>query len=161
MSAYQEYEGIKFTDREALVEALCALEGVAGCTWTPEGIKVDKDGKLALYGYSGDNRNIKYSPGDSNYAPLAEICIPGSGHPGSKNLVGMSSNDLGFYRSEDGSLVPIVSSYDSSRYSECWMNFVKAKYLEIVVTKKAKAKGYKVKKKVINGKIKLTLSRWR
>lgn len=161
MSAYQEYDGIQFTDREALVEALRSLEEGVGSQWTEDSIIVSKDGTQPLYGYRGDNRNTTYQKGHASHAPLAEICIPGSGHKGKLNVVGGASNDIGFYRADDGSLVPVVSNYDSSRYNECWMNGLKAKYLEVVITQKAKKQGYKVNKKKVNGKMKMTLSRWR
>lgn len=161
MSAYQEYEGIKFTDLDCLVEAIVSLEEGAGSHWSRDQIIVDSSGEIPLYGYQQDNRNVKYKKGDPNYAPLAEVCIPGSGNRSKQNIVGGASNDIGFCRAEDGSLVPIISGYDSTTYNECWMNGLKAKYLEVVVTRRAKKQGYKVKKKKVGGKVRMTLSRWR
>jgi hypothetical protein len=164
MSAYNEYSGIKFTDLNALVEALQGCRNGVGRSWTlgtdimvSEGV-----GGLPLYGYGGDNRNLADNS-SKNWAPLAQVVIPGSGHPSKRNAVGSASNDIGFVKNADGEYVPMISNYDAGkgRYDECWMNELKANYLEVVVTKNAKAQGYQVKKSAENGKIKLTLTRWR
>jgi hypothetical protein len=164
MSAYNEYSGIKFTDLDALLEALQDCRTRVDRKWQiGTDIQVSEVG-VPLYGYKGDNRNTKYQPGDSNYAPLANVVIPGHGHPSKNNAVGTASNDIGFVKNAAGEYVPMISEYDSGTngYNECWMNELKAKYLEIVVTKNAKKQGYQVKKSQdASGKMKLTLSRWR
>ena len=160
MSAYQEFENIQFTDCAALAEALASLEEGEGSQWTTEDILVEKGGQ-PLFGYRRDNRNTQYKKGDANYAPLAEICIPGSGHPSGRHAVRGASNDIGFYRDDSGKLIPIISEYDATTYNECWMNRLKAKYFEVVATKRGKKLGYKVQKKKVNGKIKMTMTRWR
>jgi hypothetical protein len=164
MSAYNEYSGIKFTDLDALVEALQDCKTSVSRKWqVGTDILVNEAGS-PLYGYQGDNRSQKYQPGDSRYAPLAQVVIPGSGNPARNNAVGGASNDIGFVQNADGEFVPMISDYDSGSngYDQCWMNELKAKYLEVVVTKNAKKQGYTVKKSQdAGGKMKLTLSRWR
>lgn len=164
MSAYNEYSGIKFTDLDALLEALQDCKTSIKRKWQLGTDIIVSEAGNPLHGYQGDNRNKKYQPGDSRYAPLAQVVIPGNGHPSRNNAVGGASNDIGFVKNADGEYVPMISEYDagSNGYSECWMNELKAKYLEVVVTKNAKKQGYTVKKSQdAAGKMKLTLSRWR
>ena len=154
MSAYAEYSNVPFTDREALVEALLMLHP----HWKREQITVSEANSIPLYGWKGKNRS--QSTG-LNRAALCEISIPGRGHPTLPNIVGGASNDIGFTRNAEGQLVPIISDNESYSFNECWINKVKATYLEVLITRKAKKQGYRVKKTEEKGKVKLSLTRWK
>ena len=95
----------------------------------------------------------------ASYAPLCQIVIPGTGRAGCKNLVGGASNDIGFYK-KDGKYIPVISQYDSDYYDKCWMNNLKGEYLKGIVHRNAKKNGYKVKETMVDGKFKMTLTRW-
>lgn len=158
MSAYAEYENVNMKDLECLVEALKLMDfnGVS----LGDNIKVSQDNDLAVYGYQGDDRTV-LKESNPDYSPKASIVIPGQRHPGLPNVVGGASNDIAFTRNSKGDLIPVISEYDASSYNECWMNELRANYLEIKVTQSAKKQGYKVKKKKVDGKVKMTLTRWR
>ena len=100
---------------------------------------------LALYGYHGDDRS-KLPVGNANYAPKAHIVVPGSGSQqarGKANVVGGSSNDIGFVRSKDGTFSFISSAFDRSQgFNDEWVGKVKGEYGKAVCEHQAiKLKG--------------------
>jgi len=158
MSAYAEYNSVQFKDLPCLIEALQKCRNRKGIPWTLYNLVISENNDIDLYGYEGKNRS---TASGQNRSPKCSIAIAGAGRPGCLNAVGSSSNDLGFTRDADGNLAPVISSYDSTAYDECWMNELKATYLEVLVNKNAKKNGYKVKKTEVDGKVKLTMTRWR
>lgn len=77
--------------------------------WKTEQVEVH-DIPQHLHGFQGDKRK-----------ETAHIIIR-------RKHVGRSSNDLGFIRKEDGNYEAIVSSYDSRKYGESWINQLKGNY---------------------------------
>ena len=141
MSAYQEYT-TQFKDAAVLVEALCAMKWRTG-TLTAADIEVHEEA-VALCGYHGDVRSQR-----------ANIIIR-------RAKVGSASNDIGFVRQEDGTYRAIISQYDRGYHNEAFVDLLSQTYAEKMVEQKAKAKGYRVQKqKLDDGKIRMTLSRWR
>lgn len=123
----------KMKDRKALVEALIEMG------WTKEQIEVC-DEPQHLYGYSNDKRK-----------ETAHVIIR-------KKNVGGSSNDIGFFKEEDGTFTPIISAFDRSSggkhgshtggYNDKWLKELNQHYTEKLYTRKAKEKGLEVRKVV-------------
>jgi len=109
--------------REALIAALHEM----GYTHLEEG------SDLSLYGYRGDRRKEK-----------ADIVIR-------RQHVRMGANDIGFKKQKDGTYKAIVSAFDQSQDRK-FVPRVSALSALHNAMKKAKKKGYKVKRTVINGK---------
>lgn len=115
-------------------------------------VTVSEDGE-AMYGYQGDNRSEKAKT-SSDYAPKCHIIIR-------KKHVGSASNDIGYYRLEDGSYKAYISDYDKGVFKQEYQDKVAKNYAEKVATKQLKSSGYTVKRSVTSdGKVKLTASKW-
>lgn len=140
MSAYAEYE-TQFKDPEILKQALCEMN------WRSGKLSADQiemhDKPVSLYGYLGDKR-----------ADVANVVIR-------RDNVGSAANDIGFVKTESGNMKAVISSYDSSYYNGQWMTELTKTYSEKYVEQKAKKMGYRIDKKKVDGKIRMTLSRWR
>ena len=126
---------IDIVDQDALVDALVEM-----------GYKplVSKEAKK-LHGYQGDQRNQK-----------AHVIIP-------KSQVGGASNDVGFEKLADGSMVAHISEYDRrSNFNTTKLNKVKQLYAQKRIEKKLKLKGskYRIKSKTVDnkGNIKIKVS---
>ena len=142
MSAYVEVE-TKIKDRDALVEALKELRTKIGRNWTDADIEVHEEAQ-PLVGYMGKVR-----------AQRAHVIIR-------RQSVGPSANDIGFEQKEDGSFVAHISDFDKHFHNEQWRQELNVEYGTKFVEKKAKAKGYRMKKEVqADGSVKIKLSRWR
>lgn len=119
----------KLSDHQSLLKALADL-GLKGVRYN--------EVPQQLEGYQGDKRE-----------QTAEIIIP-------RSSVGMSSNDIGFKRAEDGTYEAIISDYDKRRYSQEWLKKLNQRYSYQKVTKELEDMGYEVGEVVTeNGKIKL------
>ncbi len=118
-------------------------------------VEVDQSNSLALYGYMGDDRS-RLSSNNPNYAPKCAIRI-------ARKYVGASSNDIGFYRTEDGGYKAYVSDYDQGgTFTKRKQKAVQQSYTIKVTSKQLKAQGYLVKlKKLKNGSVQVTGSRYK
>lgn len=94
-----------------------------------------------LYGYQGDKRK-----------QIANVIVR-------RKHVGSASNDIGWEFKEDGTCVAHISQYDQGVFDKTKQNMVAQKYAEGVATQAAKAAGYKVERKVVDGKVKLTMKK--
>jgi hypothetical protein len=70
-----------------------------------------------LYGYQGDKRE-----------QTAEVIIR-------RQHVGRASNDIGFKRDETGNFKAIISSFDSGKHNDKWLNELARDYMEEKATK--------------------------
>lgn len=127
----------KIKNRDSLVKALCKM-----------GFKEDQielhDNAQNLYGYQGDVREQK-----------ANVIIR-------RKNVGSASNDLGFFKSEDGTYQAIISDYDrNSGYNTKWQGKLEMHY-GIEQSKKAfNANGWSYKEtKDTKDRIQLIGQRW-
>jgi hypothetical protein len=142
MSAYVEVK-TQIKDQEALVEALLEMRNKVGRPWTRDDIEIHEEAQ-PLVGYMGKVRRQK-----------ANIIIR-------RKNVGGSANDIGFERTEDGTFVAHISDFDKHFHNEQWRQELNVEYGTKFVEKKAKAKGYRMKKEVqADGSVKIKLSRWR
>lgn len=124
------------TDLDCLKEALQGEKLPSGKTCEPV---VHKEAQQ-LEGYHGDKR-----------AQRAHIVIP-------RAQAGSASNDIGFEKLADGSIVAHISQYDSGQYNQKWMAGVKGRYAKIHGKKIARKAGlvFKGEKKLSNGKTRIT-----
>jgi hypothetical protein len=146
MSAYTEYQ-TEFTDVECLVEALCEQTSRNGKTFDASMIEIHED-SVPLLGYRGDIRQQS-----------ANVVIRGMS--GKVNNVGGASNDIGWEKTETGKYRAHISGYDQGFYNESWQAKLSQSYSEKFVEKKAKKAGFTVKKEVVEGKIRMRLTRWK
>lgn len=144
MSAYAEYE-VEFKDEEALIAALQEVSWRGGVLLADQ---IKRGEALPLFGYQGDNRTA------AGTAPACQIVIP-------RRSVGSASNDIGFYRTENGTFKAVISSFDSHHHNAEWMGSLKAEYAAVKAVNAAKLKGYSVVKTKENGKIQIKCSRYR
>jgi len=98
---------------------LCAALGIVGY----DHIEV-YDTPQPLFGYHGDERPEK-----------AHVIVR-------RQYVSGASNDLGFFKGEDGIYRAIISDYDSVKHDTSWMNRLKQGYAESRTIATARAKGY-------------------
>ena len=133
-------------NEKCLVEALEEMYGKGH-------VEVSADG-LDLFGYHRDNRN-KLPKTDPNYAPKCNVVVR-------QQYVGQDSNDIGYYRTEDGKYKLIVSDYDKGgNFSAAKQKQVKQGYTASVTQKQLKAQGYKVSmSKDKAGNLKITASKY-
>jgi len=103
MSRYCEVK-TEFRDGRALVHALLETGN-----WDTGQIEVYDDPQH-LIGYKGDTR-----------PETAHIIIR-------QKHVGQSSNDIGFYRDDNGQYRGIISDFDKRKYGEQWINRLKGNY---------------------------------
>lgn len=122
---------IKKTQMVRINALVKALETVMS-KWKGHIIIVETAEGLPLYGYHGDDRS-KLPSSNANYAPLAHVIVPGSGRKGATNVVGGSSNDLGFTRNSDGTFSFISSAFDRGQgYNDAWVTKVSVEYAKHV-----------------------------
>ncbi len=105
MSAYKEFDSIKFLNADCLVAALKEL-----------GFQPEVGATLGLYGYKGDLR-----------PEVAQIVIR-------RQQIGAMSNDVGFRWAGQG-FIPIVSEFDSGRFNETWFSRLQEAYAKHAVLK--------------------------
>jgi hypothetical protein len=129
-----------------LVEALEAIYGKGNVEQSNEG--------LALYGYGGDDRS-KLPRGNANYAPKCNVVVR-------RKHVGGASNDIGYYRTEDGKYKLCVSDYDSrGNFGTKKQNLVKQNYTASITKKQLKSQGYTVQmSKNKDGTLKISASKF-
>ena len=126
MSAYSEVT-TEFNDGKLLIAAL-----------TEMGFKPQNHigNPQHLEGYHGDKR-----------PEVADIIIP-------RSQVGNASNDIGFVRGADGKFSAIISSFDSRKHDQKWLNKVKVGVADAGIQQQAKKLGLRVSsRKVVQGQI--------
>jgi len=97
---------------------------------------------LPLFGYQGDRRR-----------ETAEVVIR-------RHDIGLSANDLGFHRREDGGFEAVISEYDSRTHGQKMLNQVRQRYAYHAVCQQARARGYNVvEQKAEGGAVRLQLVR--
>lgn len=137
MSLYCKIE-TQFKNPEAL---LCALMETG--QWTAEQIEVHNEPQ-SLMGYRGDIRPEK-----------ANVIIR-------RRNVGMSSNDIGFQRKEDGTFEAIISEFDKSKYNQSWIDKLKANYAFQAIRLQQEKKGRQVSRtKLPDGKQRVEIKGYR
>ena len=126
MSKYLKKKS-KMCDKAQLIKALEAKMP----KW--KGHILSFDTPQPLYGYQGDDRTQSSTKGYQ--APKCDVIIPGSGSQRAAsgnpagNVVGGSSNDLGFYLDDDGTYTLFFSDYDQGQgFNEEWLDEVKVEY---------------------------------
>lgn len=118
----------RITDPEILRQALLAC-----CGWDSI---YEKNG-APLYGYKGDDRSL-LDAADPNYAPLCEVVV-------NRRQVGDAANDIGFYRTADGTFAAVVSEFDKRyNFSEETFKKLSVEYSRQATLSKAKAMGFDV-----------------
>lgn len=123
---------------EALIYALMETG-----QWTAEQIEVHEQAQN-LFGYHGDLRPEK-----------ADIIIR-------RRNVGMSSNDIGFQKQEDGTFTAIISEFDKTKYSEHWTNKLKQSYSYHAIRIQQESKGRSVTRtKLPNNNIRVEIKGYR
>jgi hypothetical protein len=130
-------------------EFVAALESSFG----KGNIEVYENG-TSLIGYQGDSRaNLPKSSPD--YAPLCHIVIR-------RKVVGPSSNDVGYRRTEDGSYAAYISEFDQGRnFQKKKQDAVAQDYTTRVAEKSLKTKGYTLKRTVLkDGTVKLVATKY-
>lgn len=101
-------------------------------------VEVHENG-AGLKGYGGDDRSKKAIT-DPNYAPLCHLIIR-------RANVGMSSNDVGYRRTEDGKYVAYISDFDKgSNFNKPKQDSVAQEYALKVAEKQLKNQGYSYKR---------------
>jgi len=146
VSRYTELK-THFKDSECLFDALSDM-----------GYKViegSSDG-TPLVGYQGDyRRKDDWNAHTTNPAEAlkAHIIVR-------RKHIGSMANDLGFQRMPDGTFRAIISDYDSRQHNGAWVQKLTHRYNIALDKKKAKAMGYTVAEKQLEGGgVKLTLRR--
>lgn len=97
-----------------------------------------------LYGYEGDIRQ-----------QTAEVIIR-------RQYVGISSNDIGFKKQEDGQFEAIISEYDRTKYSQQWMNKLMQRYGYHALKTSAQEQGFTIEEDEImeDGTVRVVVARW-
>lgn len=110
MSRYCDVK-TEFTDRDALVAALLEMG------WTEDQIEVHEAAEH-LFGYKGDRRN-----------EMAHVIIRRNNVCRGVGRTGSASNDLGFFKTSDGTYRAIISDYDRQiGFNNSWIGKLKGEY---------------------------------
>lgn len=147
MSHFSQIEvDFQSKNESCLVEALEEIYGKGNVEQSSDGI--------ALIGYTGDNRS-RLPTNNPNYAPKCNIVVR-------RKFVGGASNDIGYYRTEDGKYKLCVSDYDShGHFGKKKQALVKQHYTASITKKQLKAQGYTVNmSKNKDGTLKVTASKF-
>ena len=97
-----------------------------------------------LYGYQGDVRE-----------QIAEVIIR-------RKYIGVSSNDIGFQRQEDGQFEAIISEYDRYKYSQQWLNNLTGRYAYHTLVAAATSQGFTIEEEetLVDGTVRVVVGRW-
>jgi hypothetical protein len=127
-----------FKDRQALIEALCAVG------FERSQIEVHEQA-VSLFGYRGDTR-----------AQQAHVVIR-------RQHVGPAANDVGWERLPDGTYRGWISEYDQRhRFDEQTQNRIKQEYAAAAVTRQQRASGRSVARRQLeSGEIELVIGGYR
>jgi len=118
MSRYCSVE-TQFQNLDALLAALAELG------FATDQIEVHEAAEH-LVGYQGDKRK-----------EMAHVIIR-------RRHIGRASNDVGFFRKDDGTYSAIISDYDKSRFNNQWMGQLKGEYAYHSVRQQMSARGRSV-----------------
>jgi hypothetical protein len=127
-----------FKDGDALIAALMETG-----KWQSSQIEIHETPQH-LYGYHGDQRE-----------EVAHVIIR-------RQHVGDSSNDIGFFKDEDGCYQGIISEFDSRKYGKTWTGKLKGNYAYHTVCQQATRTGRTAtRERMPNGRQRITVTGYR
>jgi len=136
MSRYCDVQ-TEFTDLNALLAALAELG------FTEDQVEVHEAAEH-LVGYQGDTRK-----------EMAHVIIR-------RRHIGRASNDVGFFRKDDGTYAAIISDYDRGRFSERWVGQLKGEYAYHSVRQQMTRRGKTVTRtRLANGRQRIQIEGYR